>query len=191
MVAAIPEISGTVGENASDPRRAGDHGLDPHRGDSAGRRRPVTLRLAPLMRVSAEVGEVVSLGAAPGGERRVVAILGGTFEGDDLAGEVLSGGADWQLKWDDGTLSIDAHYALRERGGALIEVRSQGLRTAAPGVLERLARGEEVDPGEYYFRTAMRFTTGDARLGWLNRIVAVATAARRPRRVELEVHRVL
>jgi hypothetical protein len=143
------------------------------------------------MRVSAEVGDVVSLGAAPGGERRVVAILGGTFEGDDLAGVVLGGGADWQLAWDDGTLSIDAHYVLSERGGALIEVRSQGVRTAAPAVLERLARGEEVDPGEYYFRTAMRFTTGDARLAWLNRILAVATAARRPRRVELEVHRVL
>jgi len=151
----------------------------------------VSIRLAPLMRVAAVVGEVISLGAAPGGERRMVAITGGTFDGAELSGEVLSGGADWQVKWDDGTLSIDAHYALRERGGALIEVRSQGVRTAAPAVLERLARGEAVDPAEYYFRTAMRFTTGDAHLAWLNRIVAIATAARRPRRVELDVHRVL
>jgi hypothetical protein len=151
----------------------------------------VTIALAPLLRVSAEVGEVVSLGPAPGGERRMVAITGGTFEGEDVAGEVLGGGADWQVKWHDGTLAIDAHYALRERGGALIEVRSQGVRTASAAVLDRLARGEDVDPGEYYFRTAMRFTTGDARLGWLNRVVAVATAARRPRRVELDVFRVL
>jgi uncharacterized protein DUF3237 len=151
----------------------------------------VTVRLEPLMRVAADVGEVISLGPAPGGERRVVAITGGTFAGQELAGTVLSGGADWQVKWDDGTLAIDAHYALREQGGALIEVRSQGVRTAAPAVLERLARSDEVDPGEYYFRTAMRFTTGDAALGWLNRILAVATAARRPRRVELDVYRVL
>lgn len=151
----------------------------------------MTLRLEPLIQVVAEVGEVISLGAAPGGERRVVAITGGTFTGAELSGEVLSGGADWQVKWDDGTLSIDAHYALRERSGALIEVRSQGVRTAAPAVLERLARGDEVDPGEYYFRTAMRFTTGDARLAWLNRVLAVATAARRSRRVELDVYRVL
>ena len=143
------------------------------------------------MQVLADVGEVISLGAAPGGERRVVAIHGGTFTGKALAGEVLSGGADWQVRWEDGTLSIDAHYVLRERGGARIEVRSQGLRTAAPAVLERLARGEEVDPRDYYFRTAMRFTTGDAPLGWLNRILAVATATRRPRRVELDVYRVL
>ena len=151
----------------------------------------MTLRLEPLIQVAAEVGEVISLGPAPGGERRVVAITGGTFTGPELSGEVLSGGADWQVKWDDGTLSIDAHYALRARSGALIEVRSQGVRTAAPAVLERLARGDEVDPGEYYFRTAMRFTTGDARLAWLNRVLAVATAARRPRRVELDVYRVL
>ena len=151
----------------------------------------MSLRLEPLMQVAADVGDVVSLGTAPGGERRVVAITGGTFTGKELSGEVLSGGADWQVKWEDGTLSIDAHYALREHGGAVIEVRSQGLRTAAPAVLERLARGEEVDPREYYFRTAMRFTTGDARLAWLNRILAVATAARRRRRVELDVYRVL
>jgi hypothetical protein len=151
----------------------------------------VSLRLAPLMRVAADVGEVVSLGPAPGGERRVVAITGGTFSGAEVAGEVLGGGADWQVKWDDGTLAIDAHYVLRERGGALIEVRSQGVRTAPPAVLERLARGDDVDPAEYYFRTAMRFTTGDGRLAWLNRLVAIAAAARRPRRVELDVHRVL
>ena len=151
----------------------------------------MTVRLAPLMQVSAEVGEIVTLGPAPGGERRVVAITGGMFKGDDLAGEILSGGADWQVRWDDGTLSIDAHYALREQRGALIEVRSQGVRTAAPAVLERLARGEDVDPADYYFRTALRFTTGDARLGWPNRLLAVATAVRRPRRVELDVYRVL
>jgi Protein of unknown function (DUF3237) len=148
------------------------------------------LRLAPLFRISAEVGEVRSLGDAPGGERRVVPILGGTFEGDGLAGEVLPG-ADWQWRRVDGTLDIDAHYALRERGGALIEVRSQGLRTGPPAVLERLARGEDVDASEYYFRTALRFTTGDARLDWLNRTIGIAGAARHARRVELDVYRLL
>ncbi|HKZ05721.1 MAG TPA: DUF3237 domain-containing protein [Methylomirabilota bacterium] len=149
------------------------------------------LRLAPLFRVSAEVGEVRSLGEAPGGERRVVAILGGSFAGDDLAGEVVPGGADWQWRRADGTLDIDAHYALRERSGAVIEVESRGLRTGPPAVLERLARGEPVDPAEYYFRTVLRFTTGDARLAWLNRTIGIASAARHARRVELDVYRLL
>jgi len=149
------------------------------------------LELAPLFRVSAEVGEVRSLGTAPGGERRVVPILGGTFTGEGLEGEVLGGGADWQWRRENGTLDIDAHYALRERGGAVIEVRSRGLRAGPPDVLARLARGDDVDPTTYYFRTALRFTTGDARLGWLNRVLGLATAARRARRVELDVYRVL
>ena len=148
------------------------------------------LRLAPLFRISAEVGEVRSLGDAPGGERRVVPILGGTFEGDGLAGEVLPG-ADWQWRRADGTLDIDAHYALRERDGAVIEVRSQGLRTGPPDVLDRLARGDDVDPSAYYFRTALRFTTGDPRLEWLNRIIGLASAVRRARRVELDTYRLL
>jgi Protein of unknown function (DUF3237) len=104
---------------------------------------------------------------------------------------VLGGGADWQWRRDDDTLDIDAHYALRERGGAVIEVRGRGVRTRPAEVLARLARGDDVDPAAYYFRTALRFTTGDARLGWLNRVLGLATAARRARRVELEVYRVL
>ena len=149
------------------------------------------IELEPLFRISAEVGDVRSLGAAPAGERRVVPILGGTFEGEELGGEVLAGGADWQWRWADGTLAIDAHYALRERRGALIEVRSQGLRAGPPEVLERLARGEAVPAADYYFRTALRFATGDAPLGWLNRIIGIATAARHARRVELDVYRLL
>jgi hypothetical protein len=149
------------------------------------------IQVALLFRVSAEVGEVRSLGPAPGGERRVVPILGGTFEGDGLAGEVLGGGADWQWRRSDGTLDIDAQYALRERGGAVIEVRSRGLRTGPPETLARLARGEDVDPADYYFRTVLRFTTGDAHLDWLNRTIGIATAARRARRVELDVYRLL
>jgi len=149
------------------------------------------IEVAPLFRISAEVGEARSLGRAPAGERRVVPILGGTFGGSGLGGEVLGGGTDWQWRHPDGTLDIDAHYALRERGGALIEVRSRGLRAGPPEVLERLARGEEVPAGEYYFRTVLRFTTGDAPLGWLNRIIGIATAARYARRVELDVYRLL
>jgi hypothetical protein len=47
-------------------------------------------------------------------------------------------------------------------------------------VLARLARGEAVDPGEYYFRTAIRFETGDAAFGWLNRVLAVGVGQRPP-----------
>ena len=54
------------------------------------------LELRPLMEIEAEVGPVTSIGMTPLGEVRQVQILGGTFTGQDLAGELLPGGSDWQ-----------------------------------------------------------------------------------------------
>ena len=65
------------------------------------------------MSISAEVGELVNMGPAPLGERRMVAITGGTFEGPLLRGDVV-GGADWQIARRDGVLELDARSALRE-----------------------------------------------------------------------------
>jgi len=144
-----------------------------------------------LMKISAEVGELQTLGGGPLGERRVVAITGGTFEGPQLAGEILPGGADWQIVRADGVLDIDARYALRTRGGALIRVVSQGYRHGPPEVLAALGRGEDVPADRYFFRTVMRFETGAADLLWLNRTIAVASAQRRARQVLLESYRLL
>lgn len=137
-----------------------------------------------------DVGDLVSLGRGPLGERRVVSILGGTFEGPRMRGEVLPG-ADWQIARADGVLDIDARYALKEQGGGIVRVVSQGYRYAAPDVLAALARGDDVDPATYFFRTVMRFETGASSLDWLNRTIAIATAERKARRVLLEAYRVL
>ena len=82
-------------------------------------------QLAYLMSISAEVGELVSMGAAPLGERRMVAITGGTFEGPLLRGDVV-GGADWQIAQRDGVLELDARYALRE--ARRVELQCFGVR---------------------------------------------------------------
>jgi Protein of unknown function (DUF3237) len=80
---------------------------------------------------------------------------------------------------------------LREARGGLVQVVSQGFRHGPPDVMDRLARGEDVDPADYFFRTVMRFETGAAELAWLNKTIAVATAARKARRVELRAWRLL
>jgi hypothetical protein len=146
---------------------------------------PAAPQLEYLMAISAEVGELVNMGPAPLGERRVVYITGGTFAGPRLRGDVL-GGADWQIARRDGALELDARYALREARGGIVQVVSQGLRHGPPEALARLARGEEVDPASYYFRTLMRFETGASELAFLNTTLAVATAQRHARRVELQ-----
>ena len=144
-----------------------------------------------LMRLAVDVGEVASMGAGPLGERRIVCILGGTFEGPELRGEVLAGGADWQIVRRDGVLDLDARYALKEQRGGLVRVTSQGYRHGPPDVLAALARGDPVDPAKYFFRTVMRFETGASGLEWLNQTLALATAERKARQVLLEAYRVL
>lgn len=144
--------------------------------------------LQPLCRIECELGELVSLGSAPGGERRYVTLLGGSVRGETLNGEVVSGGVDWQWQRGDGALEIDAHYVLRANDGGLIEVRSAGLRHGPPAVMARLAAGQDVPPHDYFFRTCVRFTTGAPAWQWLNRTIAIAVGARQARRVILELH---
>ena len=149
------------------------------------------LSTRPLFHARVEVGAVLSIGRTPLGERRVIDILGGTFSGERLAGRVRPGGADWQVIGADGTAHLDARYTLQTDSGALIQVRSQGLRHGPPEVLARIAAGEPVEATEYYFRTALRFETSAPSLDWLNRILAVGIGSRRARAVELEVHEIL
>jgi hypothetical protein len=103
---------------------------------------------------------------------------------------VLPGGADWQLIRSDGVAELDARYTLETNDGALVYVRNEGLRHGPHDVMQKLARGESVDPASYYMRTVPHFETGDARYAWLNRLVCIATGARRASTVELEVFEV-
>lgn len=148
------------------------------------------LKFEFLFTLTSNVGELVSLGHGPLGERRVVYINSGTFEGPAMRGEVI-GGADWQILRSDGTLELDARYAVREQGGGVVQVISQGMRHGPPEVMARLARGEDVDPDSYFFRSTMRFETGAADLAWLNKTMAVATAERQARQVNVRAWRLL
>jgi len=138
-----------------------------------------------------EVADPFDFGSTPAGHRRVINIVGGSFSGPRMSGIVLAGGADWQIIRDDGVAVLDARYTLRTDGGDFIQVTSQGLRHGPPEVMARLARGDAVDPGLYYFRTVLRFETGSVPLDWLNRTIAVAGGVRRRNLVELEAFELL
>ena len=145
----------------------------------------------PIFRVRCEVADILDLGAAPFGHRRVVNLLGGTVSGARLNGRIIAGGSDWQVVAADGSLDIHARYTIESDAGALVQVDSRGMRHAPPNVLARLARGEDVDPSLYYFRTVMRFETAHPTTAWLNKIMAIAKGAREKNAVKLEVHEVL
>jgi hypothetical protein len=138
------------------------------------------IRTTHLFSVTLKVGEIQNLGKTPLGERRVGVVDGGTLEGPKLKGTVLKGGSDWILIRPDGATQLDVRLTLKTHDSELIGMTYRGFRHGPAAVIERLNRGEKVDPSEYYFRTAPFFETSSPTYGWLNRIVAVATGNRLP-----------
>jgi len=138
-----------------------------------------TLKTRPLFVMRLRVAPIVVVGAAPAGVRRVGAVTGGTFEGERLSGSVLDGGNDWQQVRADGVTTLDVRVLLRTTQGELISMTYQGLRHGPRDVMARIDRGEDVDPGAYYFRTNPMFETASASLGWLNGILAIGIGHRR------------
>ena len=143
-----------------------------------------------LCKIEVTLEPARELGDTPLGRRRIIGITGGKFSGPRLSGRVLPGGADWQVIRSDGVAELDARYTLETDDQALIYVRNFGYRHGPADVIQRLAAGEPVDPALYYMRTTPRFETGAERYQWLNRIICVATGARRKAAVELDVYEV-
>jgi hypothetical protein len=67
----------------------------------------------------------------------------------------------------------------------------KGLRHGPKEVMDRLYRGEIVDPRAYYFRTAPYFETSSEKYGWMNRICAIATGSLGANARTLDVFQVL
>lgn len=149
----------------------------------------MTAGLKPLFTLAVDVAPPVVIDAGEHG-RRYIPITGGTVSGG-LTGRVLPGGADWQVIWPDGRLDLEAHYAIEIDGHGTVEVRSQGVRHGPPEILAALARGDQIDPSLYYFRTAMRFQTAAPGLQRLNAIIAIAVGRREKSTVYLNVSEVL
>jgi Protein of unknown function (DUF3237) len=155
------------------------------------------LELPPLhtrivCRVDALLEPPLEWAPTAAGQRRVIGIAGGTFDGPLMSGEILPGGADWQMMTPDGTAIVEARYTLRERrAGELILVNSRGVRTGPPEVLAALRRGEPREPDEYYFRTAVTLEAGPGDYEWVNRALFVAVAARGRSSVVYDLHQIL
>ncbi len=110
-----------------------------------------------------EIAPMVPLGDSPLGERRIVPITGGRFQGPRLRGTVLPGGADRQLVRKDGVRRLDALYEMKTEDGAILTVRNQVT----------------IDPGrdgapDTRFST-IEVTAPEGPHAWLNRLVLVGT----------------
>jgi len=151
----------------------------------------MTPTLRHVCDIDVSVGSIRDLGLTPHGRRRIIPILSGTVKGERLEGEVMTGGADWQYVRADGVLELEARYSIKAKDGAEIAVINRGMRRAPPEIMERLSRGEVVDPAFVYFRTVPVFEAPAGPHAWLNESVFVGTAARFPDKVQIRVFEVL
>lgn len=149
------------------------------------------IRTTPLFTITLRVGGMQPIGATPAGNRRIGLVTGGRFEGPRLKGTVLPGGSDWIMLRADGSTTLDVRLVLETDDGATIGMTYRGMRHGPAAVMDRVNRGEPVDPAEYYFRTAVVFETAAAKYDWLNRIIAVGTGRRPPEGPVYDVFEVL
>lgn len=149
---------------------------------------PPRLTLAMTLRV--QVGPPMEMGQVPRGRRRIIPILGGTFEGPAIRGKVLPGGADWQIVRADGLAELDTRYALQTDQGGLVYIQNAGIRHAPPDVTKKLLAGEAVDPSQVYFKTVPTFETSAPELQWLTRAIFIGTGERHPAEVVIRVWKV-
>lgn len=142
-----------------------------------------------VFRADVRVGEVEDHGVTRAGRRRVIPILGGRLS-RGVDAEVLPGGADWQVVHDDGVLEIDTRYTARTPDGGLLHLRTRGIRSGPPEVLEALLRGVPVAASDYYFRIVVSIETSVPELRSLQDSLIVASAARAADRVVYDAYRV-
>ena len=150
---------------------------------------PPPTGLDRVFRAEVVVGEVEDHGLTRAGHRRVIPILGGRLS-DGVEAELLPGGADWQVVHDDGVLEIDTRYSARTADGGLLHLRTRGVRSGPPEVLEALLRGAPVAAPDYYFRILVTVETSIPGLRHLQDSLLVAAAARSADRVVYDAYRV-
>ncbi|CAN5489837.1 DUF3237 domain-containing protein [soil metagenome] len=138
-----------------------------------------------------KIGAPIVAGDLGHGIRRVIPILGGSVSGEGISGTIYPVGADYQTIRPDGFTEVVANYAFEMEDGAVVYIENVGMRFGPKEALDRIARGEAVDPGLIYFRSVPRFETGAPKYRWLMQNLFIGVGARHPDRVELAVHQVL
>ena len=73
------------------------------------------------------IANAINVGDSKYGNRNIIPITGGTFEGPKISGEVLPYGADWQLVRPDGDVEFNARYLLKTNDGYTIQVINKVL----------------------------------------------------------------
>ena len=149
------------------------------------------IRTTHLFDMTLQVSGMQPIGATPNGNRRIGLVAGGTFAGGRLRGTVLPGGADWIIARPDGCTTLDVRLVLQTEDGAVIGMIYRGLRHGPAEIMQRLDRGEPVDPAAILFPHRDHVRDRGGKYDWLNRIFAIGTGRRPPEGPVYEIYEVL
>jgi hypothetical protein len=138
-----------------------------------------------------QIGAPIVAGDFGHGVRRIVPILGGDVRGEGISGTIFPCGADFQTIRPNGLTELEAKYAFEMDDGAIVYIENIGIRFGPKQLLDRIAKGESVDPALIYFRSVPKFETGAEKYRWLMENLFIGVGARHPDRVVIDVHQVL
>ena len=141
--------------------------------------------------ITARIGAVTSACDIGHGTLRIIPIVGGEVQGEGMNGKVCPFGADFQMIRPNELIELEAKYAFETDDGAVIYIENKGIRFGPVDLLQKLKRGEPVDPKLIYFRTVPKFETGSEKYRWLMENLFIGSAARYADRVVIDVHQVL
>jgi hypothetical protein len=144
-------------------------------GQAAPGNRPAALRSEFLMDMILETQPAISVG-----QRTVVGVTGGTFEGPKLRGKVMSPGADWPLVINQSLRVLDVRTLLVTDDEAKIYMTYRGLIYTPPA-----------GQGERYWRTVPIFETDSSKYQWLTQAVFVGVSFPVPQRVPYRIFQIL
>jgi Protein of unknown function (DUF3237) len=144
-----------------------------------------------VFNLAIKIGTPIVAGDFGQGVRRIIPVLGGDVRGEGMRGKILPCGADFQIIRPNGFTELEAKYAFEMDDGAIVYIENIGIRFGPKPLLDRIAKGEIVDPAQIYFRSVPKFETGAAKYRWLMENLFVGVGARYPERVEIDVHQVL
>jgi len=145
-----------------------------------------------LFSIKLSVPSIIDLGHTPMGGRKIAQVSGGEFTGERMKGTVVQApGGDWLLMRPDQVLTLDVRLTLLSDDGEYIYMSYRGLRHGPKEVMDKLNKGEPVDPALYYFRMTPIFETASTKYAWLNRIIGVGTGRRESTGPIYEVYEVL
>ena len=120
-----------------------------------------TPQLEFALQLKVTLGDSYDVGETQHGQRIVIPITGGTFEGPAIKGTIINGGADYQLANKAlNRTELEAIYCIKTDDGVYIHVRNRGIIWSGKD-----AQGNH----SFYFKAAPQFEApADSKYAWLN-----------------------